>query len=146
MFDSGFKIFNSLKNVTFMPSVKGCDLPIVKDDSERILDLIYAPNSDGWPSGAYSQFLSADVPADVRQFIVDTLMNNTGRNMITDELPEHLDQLDKLGSEFIAKCSRDRFESVERYEQRLSEYVEQLRKEEYFKQKYSDYNNKLESK
>lgn len=143
MNDSGFRIYRGLKKVTTLPSVRGVDPVVTESDADRILDLIYAPDQFGWPSGTWSQYLSASVPADVRQFISDTLMCNTGRSMVTDELPEHLNELDKLGSDFIAKCSRDRFESIERYEQRLSEYVEQLRQEDYFKQKYSDYQKKL---
>lgn len=143
MIDAGFKIYGGLKNVKTMPSVRGVDPVITKSDSDRIFDLVYNHDHLGWPAGTYSQYLSESVPADVRQFIADTLMRNTGRSMITDELPEHLDELSKLGSDFIAKCSRNRFESIERYEQRMMEYVEQLRKEEYFKQKYSEYKNKL---
>ena len=121
---NGFRRFNGLANLTFnvpepiLPSKK--DVP---DSSERILDLIFSVDSFGWPCSSYATMLSDKTSDEVRQFIQSTLFNGGANIQHLVDNPSLLNEFDNLSSEFISRCHRNRFESIEDYESRLQEIM-----------------------
>lgn len=135
---NGFNRYKDLVGVTYLPPTPVVLSELPRDKYDDILDMIFAKDANGWPSGAFSQFLSEKTSSEVRQFIQDYLMTG-GSESHLDVPDEVLKGYKDLPSDFIAQCSRNRNESVEQYEQRISEYVNQLRQEESFKQRYESY-------
>lgn len=113
-----------------------CEIVVssVRNKHQDILDLIYSADPlTGFPCGAWNQFLSEKTAPEVRQFIMDYLCQNS---MDSDrmDLPNNvLDHFRELDSEFVAKTSRNRYESIEDYEARVDSYIQELRESEKFK-------------
>lgn len=115
----------------------------IRAKEDDLLDLIFTRDPlTNLPTGAYQQFLSDKIQPEIRQFILDYLMS---RSVDTDtDIPDDISaQFDNLPSEFIAQCSRNQYESVEQYEQRISEYIRQAREEDEFKARYERYQKSM---
>lgn len=138
MDSKGFYRYKGLESVEYITpqSVSVPETPC--DKYETLLNMIFAKDVDGWPSGAFSQFMSEKTASEVRQFIQDYLLS--GGHESTMDLPSDvLNAYKDLPSDFVAQASRNRYESVEQYETRVSELISQMRAEEGFKQRYEAY-------
>lgn len=127
---NGFKRYGSLVGVTFAPAEKVSE---VKKESEsptdKILNLIFAKDLNGWPSTSVATMLSEKTSDDVRKFIQDNLFSiSPDKFAIADE--KVVSEYRKLDSEFIAMASRNRFESIENYEKRLTDIMSEFEKNE----------------
>lgn len=117
--------------------------PDIRSKEDDLLDLIFTRDPvTNLPTGAYQQFLSDKVQPEIRQFIMDYLMSNSVESG-TDIPDDVRAQFNELPSEFIAQCSHNRYESVEQYEQRISEYIRQAREEDEFKARYERYKKSM---
>lgn len=114
----------------------------VRDKYDDMLDIIFGKDINGWPSGSFSQYLSEKTSSEVRQFIQDYIMTG-GRSGQLDLDSSALDAIRDLPTDFIAQTSRNRYESIEQYETRISEYVNQLRAEEGFQKRLEEFQSKL---
>ena len=124
----GFKRYGSLVGVTYAVAEK---VPEVKKESEsptdKILKLIFAKDSNGWPSTSVATMLSDKTSEDVRKFIQDNLFSISPEKFaVADE--KVVSEYRKLDSEFIAMASRNRFESIENYEKRLTDIMSEFEK------------------
>lgn len=144
---NGFKRYNGLDSVTMCPCPDYVPKQVdTRDKYQDILDMIFTIDKEsGFPAGALNQFMSEKTSAEVKQFIQDYLLVNSGGNAL--DVPDSvLEGYKRLPSEFIAECSRNRFESVEQYEARISERVNQIRQEQDFKKRFSELSKKLDKK
>lgn len=121
---NGFNIYRGLESVVYLPCP---DIPIVEkvadSPSERILNLIFQRDEFGWPCSSVEVMLSDKTSDEVRSYIQNHLMQS-GKDVqhITSD-PSVLNEFNKLSSDFIAQCHRNRYESIEDYEKRLDDII-----------------------
>ena len=108
----GFKIYEGLEDVTYcIPKPSENKTSDVKSEADKIFDLIFAKDSNGWPCSSVAAMLSDKTSDDVRKFIQDNLVQGSHHvYMLNDE--KLIGEFNKQSSEFLAKVSRNRFESV----------------------------------
>lgn len=117
----------------------------VRSSSEDMLDLIYCLDPvTNLPSGALSQYLSDKTNAQVRDFIERNLMVEHGDSPYSTYPANLREEVLKLDSEFIAKTSRDRFESKDHYEARVQRYFDELEKDKQFQKNLSDVRKRIQ--
>jgi len=125
----GFSHLRGLDSVEFMPYPK-VDVPVpeVKSPGEDILDQIYSIDPLlNVPNGTIYQYLSDKTSVEVRDFIEKNILVDLPKTSV--EVPDNMrEALYDLDSEFIAKTSRNRFETNEDYESRVHGYLQDLRK------------------
>ena len=127
---NGFKRYGSLVGVTFVDAEY---VPEIKKESEsptdKILKLIFSKDSNGWPSTSVATMLSDKTSDDVRKFIQDNLFSLSPEKFAVSD-DKVVSEYRKLDSEFIAMASRNRFESIENYEKRLTDIMSEFEKNE----------------
>lgn len=108
----------------------------VTSEKENILNEIFSKDIDtGFPVNTLLRYQSENTTPEVRQFINDYVLveHNTDSPL---DLPDSVrESVRNLPSDFIAQVSRNRFESVEQYEDRVNTLVESLKKQEFFARK-----------
>lgn len=136
MLVNGFRIYLNLGKVKYLP----CSVPEVKEVAptsvDDMLNLIYAIDPvTHLPGGALSMYLSDKTNQQVREFIEKNILveHDNGEHDYPSSIREDILKLD---SEFIAKTSRNRYESREDYEARVEQYFNDIEKQK-------DYNKKL---
>lgn len=113
----------------------------VKSPEEVIIDQIFSCDENGWPRSSWEVFLSKKTSDDIRKYIQDNLMTlQSGQHAISDE--KVVAAYRDLDSEFLAELSRNRYESVDQYEQRISEKIQQLRLSEETKKNFEAFKKK----
>lgn len=119
----GFKQYKGLTNVKrIMPEFKISPVSDVKSEADKVFDLIFAKDENGWPNCSVEVMLSPKTSDEVRTFIQQNLMQvRDDAHLVND--PAIVAEFNKLESDFIAKCSRNRFESIEHYEERLNSII-----------------------
>lgn len=140
---NGFFRYRDLANVKYHEAPAEILPNVPQDKYDTLLDMVFARDVNGWPSGAFGQFMSEKTSVEVRQFIQDYLMSG-GHEASLDLPSDVLDAFKELPTEFVAQASRNRFESVEQYETRISELISQMRAEEGFKARMADYQKKFD--
>ena len=103
----------------------------VRDSAESIFDLIFAVDPvTGLPSGIISQYLSDKTSADVKEFIERTFKGISSPEVSV--APEEIHkEYDSLSTSLVADLSRNRFESVEQYEERIKSFLSDNKAEVY---------------
>ena len=125
----GYRIYRGVEKIKY------CEHHTVSEDSVKsdvrhkyddILDKIYCRDPlTNIPCGTISQFLSDKTSDEVRQFIERNLLVDLPDSSM--DVPSSLrDDLLSLDSEFIAKVSRNSYESREDYEHRVQGYFKEL--------------------
>lgn len=121
---NGFRRYSGFDKLTYqIPEQKVDSVKESFSDTERILDLIFSVDSNGWPCNSYATMLSEKTSDEVRQFIQNTLLNGGANIQHVIDNPNVLSDFENLSSDFIARCHRNRFESIEDYETRLQEIM-----------------------
>ena len=123
MDNRGFKIYRGIEEVSY-PEIEEIQVSVsdVKSESDKIFDLIFASDSNRVPCGSVATMLSDKTSDDVRQFIQRNLIDGSRQaHLINDE--GVVNEFQKMSSDFIAKCSRNRYESIEQYEDRLQQII-----------------------
>ena len=119
----GYSQYRSLVDINYnvVETSRSTSQP-VRSVADKLLDLIFSTDSNGWPQSSLSVMLSDKTSDDVRTFIQNNLLSvGSDDHVINDE--KVVSEFRNLSSEFLAKCSRNRFESVEDYENRLQEII-----------------------
>lgn len=124
----GFKIYQGIEDIKYMPLPEREFVEVDRvSKGDDILDIIFALDPlTHLPNTSIGAFLSDKTNDQVRQFIKDNILRDlpdTGVS-VPDSLRSDLLSLDP---EFIAQISRDRFEDVEHYERRVSDYLESMK-------------------
>lgn len=119
--------FTWLRDVDSIQYVDAQDKPKkineIKSPADVLLDQIFACDENGWPQSTLQVYLSEKTADDVRRFIEQNILVNSGpQNIVQDE--KVVAEYKNLSNDFIAACSRNRFESIEQYEARLQEMVD----------------------
>lgn len=131
----GYRLLNSVTSpdVVFMPPMEAELESVVRSEKADILDLIFTCHPiTGFPCSSYSMYLSDKTSDEVRSFIEKELLR---------ERPETFDSnlrqalIQDFDSEFIAKVSRNNYESTEAYEERVHSYFEEIREQEDYKKR-----------
>ena len=119
----GFKRFKGLVKIQYsVKPVKAHPKKDVESPVDRVMNLIFEKDNLGWPNTSVAVMLSDKTSDEVRQFIQDHLMNaHDSAHLVND--PQIINEYQKLESSFIAQCSRNRFESIEQYEERLQSII-----------------------
>lgn len=119
----GFKIYEGIENVVY-PDIPEMEVPRTdaKSEADKIFDLIFATDSNRVPCSSVATMLSEKTSDDIRQFIQRNLVDGRHKSHLIND-PKVVSEFDKMSSEFIAKCSRNRFESIEQYEDRLNQII-----------------------
>lgn len=119
----GFKRFKGLAKIQYSEKpVKVHPKKDVDSPADRVMNLIFEKDSLGWPNTSVAVMLSDKTSDEVRQFIQNQLMTaHDSAHLIND--PQIVNEYQKLESSFIAQCSRNRFESIEQYEERLQSII-----------------------
>lgn len=141
---NGFKQYNEVLSVSYLPpefEVAHTSDIVKKEDD--ILDLIFTVDPlTGYPTGDISMYMSDKTSAEVREFISQNLMRKIDDDGSILDLPSDVrEKFRELPDDLITELSRDRFESVESYEERISEFLKKERND--FIRKRSN-NDKLE--
>lgn len=128
----GYSMYAGLKDITPCSAVPMSERKFddidVKDKNQSILDLIFTIDSvTGFPCGDLSMFMSDKTNAEVKRFISDYLMQEHDVKGFLDLPSDVRQQMKDLDTEFIANMSRKRYESVEDYEARIKQYMEDER-------------------
>jgi hypothetical protein len=129
----GFKQYQGLSSVVY-PQIAKRSHPVsdVKTPADHVLDLIFSTDEFGWPNTSVEVMLSDKTSDEVRQFIEKNLMGvRSDVHLVND--PAIVAEYNNLESDFIAKCSRNRYETVEQYEERLRQIVEDDKQAEMIK-------------
>lgn len=121
----GFSWLKGVADIQYItPDVKDKVVAEVKSPADNILDQIFGLDEHGWPNNTLQLYLSEKTADDVRRFIEQNILVNNGQqNFITDE--KVVSEYKNLTNDFIAQCSRNRFESIEQYEERLQSLVKE---------------------
>ena len=86
----------------------------VKSPTDVILDRIFAVDKNGFPQSSINVYLSDKTSDDIRKFIEQNiLVDFNDPHFVNDE--KAVSEFKKLSSDFVAECSRDRYESIEQY-------------------------------
>lgn len=119
---NGFSRYDAVLNIEYdAPKIRGKKKE-VKSPQDVILDQIFSLDENGWPRTSISMLLSNKTSDDIRKYIEDNiLVAKSQGHVINDE--NVIAEFGKLDSEFIAYASRNRHETVEQYEARISDYV-----------------------
>lgn len=120
----GFKIYQGIENVIY-PDIPEMEVPYsdTKSESDKIFDLIFATDKNRIPCSSVATMLSDKTSEDVRQFIQKNLVEGRHQAHLIND-PNIVSEFDKMSSDFIAKCSRNRYESIEQYENRLNQIIQ----------------------
>lgn len=138
---NGFKQYDEVLGVNYAPPVfeEVHTSDIVKKEDD-ILDFIFTIDPlTGFPNGDISQYMSEKTSAEVRDFISQNLMREHNDDGSVLDLPSNVrEQFRELPDELLSDLSRDRFESVEDYEQRINKFLESERDKYIAERKKSD--------
>lgn len=132
----GFRIYMNLDKVKSLPAQDVEVKDVAPTSVDDMLNLIYALDPlTGLPGGAISMYLSDKTNQQVREFIEKNILveHDNGEHDYPASIREDILKLD---SEFIAKTSRNRYESREDYEARVEQYFNEIEKQK-------DYDKKL---
>lgn len=139
---NGFKRFNSLDKVEYVDVEPVLDsVPEVETPADKVMNLIFSKDSRGWPQSSVAVMLSPKTSDDVRKFIESNLIAPRDTAHLINE-PSIVNEFNNLSSEFVAQASRNRYESIEDYEKRLSDLIsekELSEKFDAFRKKLLDY-------
>jgi hypothetical protein len=121
----GFSWLKGVADIQYnTPDVSDKVVNEIKSPSDNILDQIFGLDEHGWPNNTLQLYLSEKTADDVRRFIEQNILVNSGQqNFVQDE--KIVAEYKNLTNDFIAQCSRNRFESIEQYEERLQKLVMQ---------------------
>lgn len=110
-----------------MPAEVPQDIEVRGSSKEDLLDLIFTLDPlTNMPTGTIEQYLSDKTSDEVRSFIERNLLQEHDSGEYQN-IPSTLrDDLINLDSDFIAKVSRNRFETKEQYEERVSSYFKEI--------------------
>lgn len=125
MYGKGYFLHTGIQDVIHMPSIP------VEDSSDmtsygdsNILDLIFSADPvTGWPMSSVGAYLSDKTNDEVRTYIERNLLREFEGNSISSEMKESLSKVD---TDFLVQCSRNRFETSDQYEQRLSQLLSDM--------------------
>lgn len=121
---NGFNIYRGLDSVVYLdPPTLPVEEKVSESPTDRILNLIFQRDEFGWPCTSVEVMLSDKTSDEVRTYIQNHLMQS-GKDVqhITSD-PSVLNEFNKLSSDFIAQCQRNRYESIEDYEKRLDDII-----------------------
>ena len=128
---NGFRQYSGLNDVSYCP-VSPCTSveTEVRDKNQDILDLIFSVDPVTLlPVGSLAMYMSDKTNKEVVEFIEQNLLREFKANENLN-LPQAVrDGLRTLDSKFMAEISRNRFESVEDYELRVRNYLDNLKHE-----------------
>lgn len=119
----GFKIYQGIEDVVY-PEIPEQEVPKsdAKSEADKIFDLIFSTDKNRVPCSSVATMLSDKTSDDIRQYIQKNLVDGSRQAHLIND-PDVVSQFDKMSSEFIAKCSRNRYESIEQYEDRLNKII-----------------------
>lgn len=125
----GYRIYKGVESIDYTPPCTVSEDSVksdVRHKHDDILDMIYCRDPlTNIPCGTISQYLSDKTSDEVRQFIERNLLVDLPDNSM--DVPSSLrDDLLSLDSEFIAKVSRNSYESKEDYEHRVEGYFREM--------------------
>lgn len=143
---NGFKRFDGLKDLKYIiPELVVSKENDVESSADRVFNLIFSRDRHGWPNSSVEVMLSPKTSEEVRNFIQQNLLiQKNEQHLFNDQ--KIINEFHNLSSEFIAKTSRNRYESIEDYENRLHGIIEDYQKEETFKSFHEKLRNLEKSK
>lgn len=134
---NGFKMYNGL-----LPSSPSADFEPVKHDVDRtqaeILDLVFSVDPlTGLPSSAIGKYLSDDIDPEVRDFIEKKILVDLPKEVCNypDEVRNALKGVDP---DFMVKCQRARFESLDEYHDRILNFIRKDLQTKDSKERYNE--------
>jgi hypothetical protein len=143
---NGFKRFDGLTNIQYIiPEMVVTKENDVESPADRVFNLIFARDKHGWPNSSVEVMLSPKTSEEVRNFIQQNLLIQKDEQHLFNQ-PEVANEFQKLSSDFIAKTSRNRYESIEDYETRLRGIMDDYEKEQTFKSFHEKLRNLEKSK
>lgn len=123
---NGFSRYNGVSDIVYIEVPGPESKSVVKSPDDVILDSIFSLNKFGWPDSSITKLLSPKTADDIRKYIQDhILVAKEANHLISDE--KVISAFKDLDAEFIAAASRNRYESIEQYESRISQYIEDQR-------------------
>lgn len=138
----GFYLFKGALGCTFMEASEVEVLDVVRSPKDDILDLIFSQDPrTGFPTGALEAYMSDSTNIEVREYLDKVLFKELPDNLPTGDLLQFLK--DDVDTDFLAKVSRNQFESNEDYMERLQSYFDELEKDKQLKKKLNDWNEKI---
>lgn len=124
----------------YMSSIPVEPLDVARDSKDDLLDLIFSTdNRTGFPNSAIDMFLSEKTDNEVREYIKSNILMELPDNLPQGQLLDFI-KSDETDASFLAQVSRNRFESAEQYETRLSALFRQYQQEFEFKKRYAELN------
>lgn len=127
---NGFKQYNEVLTVNYCPPqfIEFPESDIVKKEDD-ILDLIFSVDPlTGYPTGDISMYMSDKTSVEVRDFISQNLMRPINDDGTVLDLPSNVREgFRELPDDLLSDLSRDRYETVEQYEERINNFLKSER-------------------
>lgn len=130
----GFRQYGALSHIKYVKHKPLKEVVSdIRDKNDEMLDLVFSVDPlTNLPCGSIDQYLSDKTRDEVRLFIERYLLVDLPDTSMS--VPPNLrEDLLSLDSDFIAKVSRNRYESTEDYEARVQKYFNELEEDKKFK-------------
>lgn len=126
----GFGIYRGLDTIKYCtPPVEKVEQNETRSSDDDILDLIFTIDPrTGYPCGAIDQYLSDKTNQQVREFIAQNILVDLPDNSFSTPSMQAREVTRELGDDFMIQCMKQRDESVEQYEQRVSDFLDHQKK------------------
>lgn len=132
---NGFKRYNGLSDiVSTIEKVTPVKTTDIKSDADIIMDKIFALDANGFPQPSLAVYLGEKTPDDIKRFIEQNILV-LGQEQHTIQDEKVVAEFRNLESDFIAQASRNRYESIEEYEQRLQQLISDDEEQSFKKQR-----------
>lgn len=140
----GFYMFQDVLKCKFMDSNPVEVVDVVRDSKDDLLDLIFSIDArTGFPQGALQAYLSDKTNTEVREFISSKLLQELPDNLPTGKLLDFIKE--DVDTDFLANVCRNRFESVESYEERLNSYFKKFEDDKQYQANLAKLKKRLSS-
>lgn len=146
---NGFKIYSNLPSSTMVVDYEPIKVDVDRTQNE-VLDYVFSIDPlTGLPSSAIGRYLSDEIDDEVRSFIEKHILTDLPQE-IKDYPDEVRNALNKVDDDFMIKCQRMRFESLDEYHERVQSYIKKDLQTKESKSRYNEliswYNEKFGKK
>lgn len=126
----GFAIYKGCETIKYCtPPQEEILQKETRSSDDDILDLIFSVDPrTGYPTGAINQYESDKTNLQVREYIKQNILVDLPDTAFSTPSMQAREASRLLGDDFMIQCMKMRDESVEQYEQRVSDFLDHQKK------------------
>lgn len=144
MHGKGFYLQRGILGAEFVQPDFSPEVELVRSKDDDVLDLVFQCDPvTGWPMSSYQAYLSDKTSDEVRSFIEKTLLKEHSFQDYPSDIKQDLQSID---SDFMVKCCRNQYETIEEYESRVSSYLDDITHDEEVSKRIKELEKRLMSK